>query len=427
MGRAWPVLILLAFTQFCASWGSLTIIGVQVEMRDGLNVSGDAIAGLIWSYSFSIAVGAILAQVLIGHWPRRAVLLCSMSLLGLGACFLGLAQTWEQAMIARVLMAVGGCSIMPTTTVIAASLVPESQRPAALSVVFTGLTASLVLALPIASLVSSSAGWRAAWFVSGGSAFIAVIGLAWGVPAGIQGTRATFKSIRAVLADRATSLTILTTLLLITGGFMTYAMVSFWLVEVTQTPRWAVIPILLASGIASTAGNILSSPILKNSRPRPNNHRRYGLSRRVLYHPLDPAPDSLAFLSGDDPNGLGLVALSRAAAGASGPDRWPSVAISPRAPRVGLFWRARVRRHLRRCGLCRLWSRAAPAVFCAGSWRGNGAVLSRQRHQISSRNGVRLPDIRTPTLRRAKVTQKQTPKCPASWLGSHFVARPAVL
>ncbi len=263
MGRAWPVLILLAFTQFCASWGSLTIIGVQVEMREGLNVSGGAIAGLIWSYSFAIAVGAILAQVLIGHWPRRSVLLFSMSLLGFGACFLGLAQTWEQAMIARVLMAVGGCSVMPTTTVIAASLVPESHRPAALSVVFTGLTASLVLALPIASLVSSAAGWRAAWFVSGGSAFVAVIGLAWGVPAGIRGTRATLKSIRAVLADRATALTILTTLLLITGGFMTYAMISFWLVEVTQTPRWAVIPVLLASGIASTAGNVFSSPILK--------------------------------------------------------------------------------------------------------------------------------------------------------------------
>jgi DHA1 family inner membrane transport protein len=166
-------------------------------------------------------------------------------------------------MTARVLMAVGGCSVMPTTTVIAASLVPESQRPAALSVVFTGLTASLVLALPIASLVSSAAGWRAAWFVSGGSAFVAVIGLAWGVPAGIRGTRATLKSIRAVLADRATALTILTTLLLITGGFMTYAMISFWLVEVTQTPRWAVIPVLLASGIASTAGNVFSSPILK--------------------------------------------------------------------------------------------------------------------------------------------------------------------
>ena len=44
MGRAWPVLVLLAFTQFCTSWGSLTIIGVQVEMRSGLGVSADAIA-----------------------------------------------------------------------------------------------------------------------------------------------------------------------------------------------------------------------------------------------------------------------------------------------------------------------------------------------------------------------------------------------
>ncbi|MAW51551.1 MAG: hypothetical protein CME01_01875, partial [Geminicoccus sp.] len=61
MGRAWPVLVLLAFTQFCTSWGSLTIIGVQVEMRSGLGVSADAIAALVWSFSFSIAVGALLA------------------------------------------------------------------------------------------------------------------------------------------------------------------------------------------------------------------------------------------------------------------------------------------------------------------------------------------------------------------------------
>lgn len=263
MGRAWPVLVLLAFTQFCASWGSLTIIGVQVEMRSGLGVSADAIAALVWSFSFSIAVGALLAQILIGHWPRRMVLLVSMSLLGLGACGLGLSQTWEQAMAARIVMAIGASSIMPTTTVIAASIVPEAQRPAALAVVFTGLTASLILALPIASFVGTIAGWRAAWFVSGGAAFVAMIGLAWGVPAGVRGTRASIRAMRAIIADHATALSILTTLLLITGGFLTFSMISFWLVEVALTPRWAVVPALLASGIASTAGNALSAPILK--------------------------------------------------------------------------------------------------------------------------------------------------------------------
>ncbi|RPH14245.1 MAG: MFS transporter [Alphaproteobacteria bacterium TMED89] len=263
MGRAWPVLVLLALTQFCASWGSLTIIGVQVEMRAGLGISADAIAALVWSYSFGIAVGALLAQVVIGHWPRRMVLLTSMSLLGLGACGLGMAQNWEQAMVARVIMAIGGASIMPTTTVIATSIVPESQRPAALAVVFTGLTVSLILALPIASFVGTALGWRAAWFVSGGAAFVATVGLAWGVPRGVRGTRASWQAMRTIIADRATMLSIITTLLLIAGGFLTFAMISFWLVEVAGTPRWIVVPALLASGIASTAGNAISAPFLR--------------------------------------------------------------------------------------------------------------------------------------------------------------------
>ena len=263
MGRAWPTLLLLAFTQFCTSWGSLTIIGVQVEMRSGLDVSAEAIAALVWSFSFSIAVGALLAQVVIGHWPRRAVLVVSMLVLGLGACGLGLAQNWEQAMIARVTMAVGTASIMPTASVIAASLVSEEQRPAAISVVFTGLTASLILALPISSWVAEAAGWRMAWFVAGGAAFVSAASVLIGVPGGVRGSRASLQAMVATLSDRATSITILTTLLLITGGFMTFAMISFWLIEVAGTPRWAVVPALLASGIASTVGNWISSPILK--------------------------------------------------------------------------------------------------------------------------------------------------------------------
>ena len=55
MGRAWPILILLGFCQFCASWGSLAIIAVQVEMRSGLGVSAEDVAALVWAFSFSLA------------------------------------------------------------------------------------------------------------------------------------------------------------------------------------------------------------------------------------------------------------------------------------------------------------------------------------------------------------------------------------
>lgn len=255
MGRAWPILLLLAFCQLCASWGSLAIIAVQVEMRAGLRVSADDIAALVWAFSFSIAFAAVAAQALIGHWPRKAVLMASLALLGVSAIALGLSQTWGQAMVARVFMALGAASVMPTASVIAASLVPQEQRAAAISVVFAGLTGSLVLALPISSAVAEAAGWRAAWHVAGGAALVASLGVSTLAPKGVSGTRASLSAMTAVLADRTSGLTIATTLLLICGGFITYSMIAFWFVEVGSAPRSALTGALLVSGIASMLGN----------------------------------------------------------------------------------------------------------------------------------------------------------------------------
>ena len=262
MGGAWPILILLGFCQFCASWGSLAIIAVQVEMRSGLNVSTDDIAALIWAFSFSLAIGAPLAQAIIGHWDRRAVLFASLTMLGFGAIALGFAQGWEQAMAARVVMALGAASVMPTASVIAASVVTPEQRPAAMSAVFGGLTASLVIALPISSAVAEALGWRAAWFVAGGAAFTAALGVVLGVPGGVRGTRASLGAMLSVLSSRATGLTIMTTLLLICGGFITYSMMAFWFVEVGEAPRSALTFALLLGGIASVGGNAASSFIV---------------------------------------------------------------------------------------------------------------------------------------------------------------------
>ena len=262
MGRAWPILLLLGFCQFCASWGSLTIIAVQIEMRAGLGVTAAAIAALVWVFSFSLALGAPAAQILIGHWSRRNVLVASLLLLSGAAVALGLARNWEQAMIARVAMALGAASVMPTASVIAASLVNEENRPAAMSVVFGGLTASLVIALPISSAVAEAAGWRAAWFVAGGAALTAALGVALGVKGDIKGTRASLSAMLTVLSNRATGLAIVTTLLLICGGFITYSMVAFWFVEVGAAPRSALTYALLISGIASMIGNAVSSKIV---------------------------------------------------------------------------------------------------------------------------------------------------------------------
>lgn len=263
MGRAWPVLIILGFCQFCASWGSLALIAVQIEMRAGLGVTAAGIAALVWAFSFSLALGAPVAQALIGHWQRRAVLLASLMLMAVGAIGLGFAQSWEQAMIARITMALGAASVMPTASVIAASIVSEQHRPAAMSVVFGGLTASMVIAMPISSAVGEALGWRAAWFTAGGAAAVAAFAVAIGVRSDVSGTRASFSAMWAVLSKPATGLTIATTACLIFGGFLTYSMIAFWFVEVGGAPRSALTLALFISGVASMIGNAFSSHIVR--------------------------------------------------------------------------------------------------------------------------------------------------------------------
>ena len=166
-------------------------------------------------------------------------------------------------MVARVVMALGAASVMPTASVIAANLVSEDQRPAAMSVVFGGLTVSLVISLPISSAISELAGWRMAWFVAGGAALTAAIGVALIVPGSARGTRASLSQMFSVLADRTTGLTIATSALLICGGFITYAVVAFWFVEVGAAPRSALTPALFAAGLASVFGNGISSRLVR--------------------------------------------------------------------------------------------------------------------------------------------------------------------
>ena len=262
MGRAWPILIILGFCQFCASWASLALIAVQIEMRSGLGVTATGIAALVWAFSFSLALGAPVAQAIIGHWQRRAVLLASLILLAVGAISLGLAQNWEQAMAARITMALGAASVMPTASVIAASIVSEEHRPAAISVVFGGLTASMVIAMPISSAVGEAFGWRATWFTAAAAVTLAALTVAIGVRSGVRGTRASFAAMWTVLSKPATGLTIATTACLIFGGFVTYSMIAFWFVEVGGAPRSALTPALFVSGVASMIGNAFSSKIV---------------------------------------------------------------------------------------------------------------------------------------------------------------------
>ena len=82
-----------------------------------------------------------------------------------------------------------------------------------------------------------------------------------------RGTKASVAALIAVMRDRALALTIATTALQICAQFITYALLTIWLLDHLGTPVSLVPVALLVFGIGGVVGNALATPIERRLGP----------------------------------------------------------------------------------------------------------------------------------------------------------------
>ena len=270
-GRTRLALFVLSAAYFFIGATSIGIIGMLAEMSAGLDVSTSAIAGLITVFAIVYAVAAPGLQAIVGGFPRRSLIATGVSLMA-ASCFLSaLAPGYWAVAASRVGMAIGAALTGPTVSAAAAALVPPERRAQALAAVFSGLTVSTVLGIPVSSFLAQTIGWRWAW-TAVGLAAICVVPLVLIVLDGAnRGQRATLGAFAACLRNRALVLTVSTTALQIGGQFTTYALLAAWIVEYLKLSHTLVPPLLFVFGVAGVAGNALSSTV----------ERRLGAERTV--------------------------------------------------------------------------------------------------------------------------------------------------
>jgi DHA1 family inner membrane transport protein len=300
----------LGAAQFVVGATSLGVIGLVEEMRDALGVSTAAIAGLVTVFALVYALAAPGLQAVIGHLPRRGLVVGAMTLSAASCGLCALAQDYQTVVIARIGMALGAALIGPTAAAAAASMVTPERRSGALAVVFGGLTLATVLGIPLTSWLGHAFGWRLAWGAIGAAALLAAPAVWLAMPGGGRGARSNLAALAAVLVRRPFALSITATMVMFTGGFATYALLAVWLLEAAGVARDALPGALLAYGIVGVAGNVASGP----------------LSRRL-------GPDGVVTLT------LAVVTLAAlalwAAAGSAAGSAW---AIWPPLMAMGAFW-----------------------------------------------------------------------------------------
>jgi len=251
-------LLALAFAYFVLGTGSLAAVGLVQSMGVSLAVSPAAVANLVTVFALAFALTAPLAQVVLGRFPRRTLLLAGLAIMSVAAVAGAIASSYWIVLVSRIAAGVGAALVGPMASAIGAGLVPPQRQGRALSIVFGGMTLAVVLAVPLSAWLGALIGWRA---VFGGLAilgFVAMAGVAVQVHDRNRGAPVDLRALLGVVTHRRAGLSIATTLLQMAAQFATYALITPYLSDQVGVGPTAMVTVLLCYGVGGIVGNLLA-------------------------------------------------------------------------------------------------------------------------------------------------------------------------
>jgi DHA1 family inner membrane transport protein len=220
-----PLLLLFALVNLIVGSSAFLTTGIVELIAQDLKVSVPAAGQTMTAYAISTALLAPLVLVATSGWPRRRVLVLALALFTAGNALSALAPSLPVLLAGRVLMGLGAV-FTPVAAGIAVALVAPAQRGKALALVFLGVSLSYVVGLPIGSWLGFRYGWAVPLWLFTGLSALALLAVAWRVPAHITAPGGGFVGVGALLR-RGDLLAVLGfTLLYFTAIFSVFAYIG---------------------------------------------------------------------------------------------------------------------------------------------------------------------------------------------------------
>jgi DHA1 family inner membrane transport protein len=256
--RTPPALFALAIGAFGIGTTEFMPMGLLQQIAGDLHV-GIARAGLLVSaYALGVFVGAPVLTLAARRLPRKAVLLGLMAIFTLGNLASALAPGYASLLAARVLTSLAHGTFFGVGAVVATSLVAANRQASAIATMFNGLAVATLLGVPAGAWLGLHFGWHASFGAVAVVGVLAMLALAWLVPATRDAAApvALATELRAI-ASAPVWLGFATTVFGFAGVFVVYTYIEPLLTRVTGLADSAVSPVLLVFGAGMLIGNPL--------------------------------------------------------------------------------------------------------------------------------------------------------------------------
>ena len=250
----------LSGAAFCFVTGENLPVGLLPQLSAGLRISLSAVGLLVTIYAVVvIAVSAPLTHLTRGV-PRRPLMSGMLAVFVVGTLAASAAPTYAWLVAARVAIALAQALFWSIVAVVAVGLFPPQARGRAVAGVFAGSSIALILGIPAGTWIGQEFGWRLAFAGLSGLGLLDLAALAVLLPAGHHEEGHT--AVGTQPDARRYRLSVLTTILCVSGSFTAYTYVTAFLTRVSGLPLRAVAPVLLLTGLADAAGIVVTGLLI---------------------------------------------------------------------------------------------------------------------------------------------------------------------
>lgn len=203
------MLVTLSLAMFFVSANSGAISPFLLAMAEDLDTTLAAIANLAAYASLTWAAGSLCAGTASDRFGRKPLIVLGLAIIGASSIGVAVADSYGMLVFWRVVSGIGGGAYMGSVFAAVADRFPVEERGRSLGWLATGQSLSLVLGVPLLTMVGSVGGWRGASWVYGVVVLVATIG-AWAIvpksKAQLGGNNAPFRGLRRALTPRTSLL-----------------------------------------------------------------------------------------------------------------------------------------------------------------------------------------------------------------------------
>ena len=259
------LILILAIGIFSILNTEVGIIGILPLMAEKFGVDITQAGLLVSLFALIIAVAGIIMPLVFSGFNRKKVMLTVLTIFAVCNLVAAFAPNFTVVLIARLIPAFAHPVYCSLAFVVAASLVEPKDVPKAISKVMMGVSAGIVIGIPVTSFIANTFSYQTAMLFFTLMNIIALILTTVMIPSMPVKERVSYGSQLSVLKDSITWMSLFTVSAIGASLFAAYAYIAQYLEEISHITGDNLSLALFLFGCTSILGNFIAGRLLSSS------------------------------------------------------------------------------------------------------------------------------------------------------------------